>query len=83
VTKEPESFPVTIRNEFAMVEVSVVAGGSGFQLKIEDVPGAVSVLLDALELEGLCWLSADERRQLLNPETRWKEGDSSAPVPDL
>lgn len=75
MSRPADALPVVIRNEFAMVEVSVVAGASGPMLALRDVPGGVSVRLDALELEGLCWLTAEQRRQLLDPQSRWSDED--------
>jgi hypothetical protein len=82
VTDVPSSLPATVRSEFAMVEVALVPGASGPLLKITDVPGGKSICLDALELEGLCWLTPEQRKALLNPEPRWTDepagGDSPA-----
>ncbi|MDQ1689428.1 MAG: hypothetical protein QOK42_2403 [Frankiaceae bacterium] len=65
--------PVTIRSEFAMVELRFVSGASGLLLEITDVAGGVSATFDALELEGLCWLTEEQRRTLLDPELRWSD----------
>jgi hypothetical protein len=73
VSGVPDRFPVTIRNEFAMVEVSVIRSGSGLSLRITDVPGGASTCFDALELEGLCWLTPEQRRELVAPEPRWSD----------
>jgi hypothetical protein len=67
--------PLVIRNEFAMVEVSVTRRPSGDLLRITDVPGGASVSLDALELEALCSLGPRERSRLRNPE--WRMNDES------
>jgi hypothetical protein len=75
VSRPADALPVVVRNEFAMVEVSVVPGASGPQLQLRDVPGGVSVRLDALELEGLCWLTPEQRRELLDPHSRWSDGE--------
>jgi hypothetical protein len=79
VSGPPDTLPLVIRNEFAMVEVSVLQSASGPQLCIRDVPGGVSVRLDALELEGLCWLTGEQRRELLDPQSRWSD-DHEAPA---
>jgi hypothetical protein len=73
VSRLPDSLPAFIRSEFALVEIALVAGASGPLLRISDVPGGKSVCLDALELEGLCWLTSEQRRGLLDPEQRWTD----------
>lgn len=40
-----------IRNEFAMVEVSVIKTLNGSSLKVQDVRSGSEIILDALELE--------------------------------
>lgn len=74
MSRVPDALPAIIRNEFAMVELTLVPGASGPLLQIRDVAGGVTVRLDALELEGLCWLTDDQRRRLLDPEPRWTDG---------
>jgi hypothetical protein len=61
---------VIIRNEFAMVEVSLETRASGHVLKITDLVHGPSTTLDAMELEGLCWLDAESRMRLLSPDGR-------------
>ena len=60
-----------IRSEFAIVELSLVSTPSGEILKIEDQTSGRSTTLDAIELEGLCWLSPEERERLLVPSSRY------------
>jgi hypothetical protein len=81
VSEVPDSLPATVRNEFAMVELSLVAGASGPLLKIVDVAGGADVCLDALELEGLCWLTDEQRRELLDPERRWTDAPDAPDAP--
>jgi hypothetical protein len=69
----PDKLPATIRNEFAMVEIKLIPGASGPRLEITDVAGGVSASFDALELEGMCWLTDEQRRTLLDPELRWSD----------
>ncbi|BCP14214.1 hypothetical protein [Mycobacterium paraintracellulare] len=64
-----------IRNEFALIEVEHVTRPSGDLLRITDVPGGASTLLDALDLEALCALGPQERAWLRNPE--WRMNDEA------
>lgn len=61
---------VIIRNEFAMVELSVEARASGLVLRVTDLVNGPSTTLDAMELEGICWLDPVSRMRLLTPEER-------------
>jgi hypothetical protein len=56
-----------------MVEIKLIPGASGPRLEITDVAGGVSASFDALELEGMCWLTDEQRRTLLDPELRWSD----------
>jgi hypothetical protein len=74
---EPQiTWSTIVRNEFAIVELALQMGPSGPELRIRDLHRDGSVTLDALELEGLCWLSSADRMKLLAPQRRY-EGDSS------
>jgi hypothetical protein len=73
------SDPLVVRSEFALVEVSLAPRGSGEVLQIIDVPGGRTIQLDALELEGLCALGAEDLRRLGSPEWRMRD-DGVAPI---
>jgi hypothetical protein len=68
---------VVLRNEFAIVNVSVVGRGPHRRLRIEDQRAGVSVELDALELECLAWAAHRDLAPLLDPNaTRWRSEDT-------
>lgn len=67
-----------IRNEFAMVELSLETRASGPVLKITDLVNGPSTTLDAMELEGLCWLDPESRMRLLSPDGRDDDGNTCA-----
>jgi hypothetical protein len=73
VTGVTDALPAIVRSEFAMVELAFVPGASGPLLQVTDASSGRSVRLDALELEGLCWLDCEQRRRLLDPESRWTD----------
>jgi len=71
-----------VRNEFAVVAVEVRGEPGRERLRIEDTRSAVSVELDALELESLAWARHRDLAPLLDPSlTRWQregEGEGGA-----
>ena len=64
---------LVIRNEFAVVAVTVRDAGSARpRLLIEDLRTGQTVALDALELESLAWARHKDLAPLLDPSrTRW------------
>lgn len=71
MSPEPGDLQATIRSEFAIVELSLVSSPSGPILKIDDQTSGRTTTLDAIELEGLCWLTPEDRERLLVPATRY------------
>jgi hypothetical protein len=66
-----------LRNEFAIVNVSIVGRGRHQRLRIEDQRAQVSVELDPLELECLAWARHRDLAPLLDPNaTRWPSGQT-------
>jgi hypothetical protein len=61
---------VIIRNEYAMVEVSIEVRATGTVLRVTDLINGPSTTLDAMELEGICWLDPVSRMRLLTPDER-------------
>jgi hypothetical protein len=57
----------SISNEFAGVVVRFVATRNGGFLEVRDVRHGLDVRLDALELEALTRLTADDRAVLVDP----------------
>jgi hypothetical protein len=74
MSEDTGSWSTIVRSEFAMVELSLEPCASGHALRIRDLVGQASVTLDAGELEGLCWLSPDDRAKLIDPTQRYEEG---------
>jgi len=73
----PASEQIVLRNEFAIVSIEVVGTDERRRLRIEDLRAAVSVELDALELESLAWARHLDLTPLLDPNlTRWQSGTS-------
>ncbi|OAP27727.1 MULTISPECIES: hypothetical protein [Amycolatopsis] len=70
---EPDPDRVLVRNEFAVVGVTVrESGGGRSRLRIEDLRTRQAVELDALELESLAWARHDDLSPLLDPSrSRW------------
>ncbi|WP_245607206.1 hypothetical protein [Pseudonocardia spinosispora] len=75
----PEPGRLVVRNEFAVVAVTVRQDGAGeARLRIEDLRTRQSVDLDALELESLAWSRHQDLDFLLDPSrTRWIDGDDT------
>ncbi|MGW5644316.1 hypothetical protein ACWEV3_17650 [Saccharopolyspora sp. NPDC003752] len=73
---EPDPDRLVVRNEFAIVGISVRQQDSGRpRLRIEDLRTRQTVELDALELESLAWARHHDLRPLLDPSrTRWAGG---------
>lgn len=76
-----------VRNEFAVVGISVCRTATGTRLRIEDLRSRQAVLLDALELESLAWARHRDLTPLLDPSlTRWPggphPGQETGPDPD-
>ena len=67
---QPLGLPAVVRNEFAMVSLSLVPTPSGHALKLTDESTGQTATFDAMELEGLCWLLPEQRRQLLASDAR-------------
>jgi hypothetical protein len=68
---------VVLRNEFAIVNVTIVGHGPHQRLRIEDQRAQVSVELDPLELECLAWARHGDLAPLLDPNaTRWPSGQT-------
>lgn len=67
---------LVVRNEFAVVAVSVRGSGPGRTwLRVEDLRTRQAVELDALELESLAWARHRDLAPLLDPgRTRWASG---------
>ncbi|MBO0707295.1 MAG: dihydrodiol dehydrogenase [Candidatus Dormibacteraeota bacterium] len=57
---------MVVRNEFAVVEVSVQERGGSTVLVIENATEGASIALDALELEALTRTSHETLRQLIS-----------------
>jgi hypothetical protein len=70
---DPDPDRLIIRNEFAVVAVTVRDAGSARpRLLIEDLRTRQTVALDALELESLAWALHKDLAPLLDPSrTRW------------
>jgi len=77
MTGRDDRKPLVVRSEFAIVEVDLVATHAGGLLRITDLAGGATATFDALELEGLCALGADDRERLASPE--WRMHGKSAP----
>ncbi|WP_211261620.1 hypothetical protein [Pseudonocardia acaciae] len=75
---EPDPDRLVVRNEFAVVAVSVRASGPGrAALRVEDLRTRQAVELDALELESLAWARHRDLAPLLDPSrTRWAGGST-------
>jgi hypothetical protein len=65
VSPDEAPWSAIVRNEFAMVELSLEPCVSGYVLRITDLVGCASVTLDATQLEALCWLERDRRTELV------------------
>ncbi|MGW5063405.1 hypothetical protein ACWEQ2_40070 [Streptomyces sp. NPDC004096] len=74
---QPDPDLMVIRNEFAVVAVTVRDAGSARpRLLIEDLRTRQTVELDALELESLAWSQHKDLAPLLDPSrTRWANSD--------
>lgn len=59
-----------IRNEYAMVELSIEVRANRTVLRVTDLVNGPSTTLDAMELEGICWLDPVSRMRLLTPDER-------------
>ncbi|MFJ3339179.1 hypothetical protein [Streptomyces sp. NPDC086766] len=70
---QPDPDRMIVRNEFAVVAVTVRDAGSARpRLLIEDLRTRQTVELDALELESLAWAQHKDLSPLLDPSrTRW------------
>ncbi|WP_326837492.1 hypothetical protein VSH64_21820 [Amycolatopsis rhabdoformis] len=70
---EPDPDRVVVRNEFAVVGVTLRRSGGGrSRLRVEDLRTRQAVELDALELESLAWARHDDLSPLLDPSrSRW------------
>ena len=62
-----------VRNEFAVVEVSVREQGGSTVLVIEDAAEGNAVVLDALELEVLTRTSHETLRRLISASPPYEE----------
>jgi hypothetical protein len=71
---------LTIRGEFAAVELSVDHAGNGPRLCIRDLGSGRERRFSALELEYLVWLSDEALREMVDPSRRWKSGRDRAPL---
>jgi len=64
----------TVASEFAAVAVSIDHHGNGARLRLEDLSGGRVAFLDALQLETLAWLPAEQLTALLDPSAnRWRD----------
>lgn len=64
---------MTVRNEFAAVEIELDSEGNGDRLRVEDLDSSRVVYLDALQLENIVWMPDDELSALMDPSRRWRE----------
>lgn len=63
---------LTVRNEFAAVQLRVCDSGDRARLRIEDLRTHQAVELDPVELETLAWSTHAELATLLDPSnSRW------------
>lgn len=73
---EPNPDRTIVRNEFALVGITVHTTATGTLLHIEDLHSRQVVELDALELESLAWSRHGDLSPLLDPsQTRWANGN--------
>jgi hypothetical protein len=64
----------TVASEFAAVAVSIDHRANGPRLRLEDLSGGRVAFLDALQLETLAWLPAEQLTALLDPSaSRWRD----------
>lgn len=65
--------PLVVRNEFAVVAITVCGPPGRERLSIEDLRAHATIELDALELESLAWATHGDLSALLDPGlTRWR-----------
>lgn len=68
----PDPDRLVVRNEFAVVGVTLEHSPCGTRLRIEDLRTRQYVELDALELESLAWAHHQDLSPLLDPSaSRW------------
>jgi hypothetical protein len=72
-------FPAIIRNEFAIVVVSLVPSASGLILQIKDETSGRTATFDAMELEALVWLTPADRQRMLSSDHRYAVDESARP----
>ena len=58
---------MTLKNEFAVVEIDRDDSGNGPRLLIRDARSGKSILLDPLELASLAWARHEELLPFLDP----------------
>jgi hypothetical protein len=70
----------TVASEFAAVAVSIDHHANGPRLRLEDLSGGRVAFLDALQLETLAWLPAEQLTALLDPSaSRWRDVSQGRP----